>query len=101
MSLIVEDGTGKVDAESYQSVSAADTYFSNVGNSLWTGSTAVKEAALRKATIYLDSTYQWQGSIFSLEQSLNWPRLGVYDYQGIIKFCNGYFNKIKEELLDV
>lgn len=22
---------------------------------------------------------------------------GVYDYQGIIKFCNGYFNKIKEE----
>lgn len=82
MTLVVEDGTGKEDADSYQSVSATDTYFSNLGNSSWTGSTAVKEAALRKATVYLDSTYQWIGSIFSLEQSLNWPRTSVYDSQG-------------------
>ena len=82
MTLVVEDGTGKTNAESYQSVSAADTYFSNLGNSSWSGTTAVKEAALRKATVYLDATYNWQGSIFSLEQSLNWPRTSVYDSQG-------------------
>jgi hypothetical protein len=82
MTLIVEDGTGKVDAESYLSTAAADTYFSNLGNSSWTGSTAVKEAALRKATTYLDSTYRWAGEIFSVEQSLNWPRISVYDSQG-------------------
>lgn len=82
MTLVVEDGTGKTNAESYQSVSAADTYFSNLANTSWTGTTAVKEAALRKATLYLDSTYRWIGDIFSVEQSLNWPRTSVYDSQG-------------------
>lgn len=82
MTLEVEDGTGKDDAESYESVAGADTYFSNLGVSSWTGATSVKEAALRKATKYLDATYDWSGTIFSLEQSLGWPRTSVYDKEG-------------------
>lgn len=82
MALTTEDGTGLADAESYASVSEADTYFSNLSNASWTGTDAVKEAALRKATTYLDAVYNWTGYIYSATQSLNWPRTSVYDKQG-------------------
>jgi len=82
MTLEVEDGTGLDDAESYVSVAEADAYFTALGNDNWTGSTSVKEAALRKATEYLDATYNWRGLIFSVEQTLGWPRTGVYDREG-------------------
>jgi hypothetical protein len=82
MTLVVEDETGLDNAESYLSIADADTYHSNRGNSAWTGSTAVKEAALRKATEYLDLTYSWKGDIFSTTQALNWPRTGISDSQG-------------------
>lgn len=40
MSLIVEDGTGLPDAESYASVAFADAYFTARNNSAWTGTDA-------------------------------------------------------------
>lgn len=82
MTLSVEDGTGKDDADSYVAVAEADTYFTNKGITSWTGTTAVKEAALRKATQYLDATYLWRGKIFSLTQTLGWPRTSIYDREG-------------------
>lgn len=82
MTLTVEDGTGITDAESYVSVAETDTYFTNLSNANWTGTDAVKEAALRKATEFLDATYTWKGTIYSKEQSLGWPRTGVYDQEG-------------------
>lgn len=82
MSLVVEDGEGLEDAESYLSVADADAYFTRRGNSAWTGTESVKEAALIKATQYLDYSYSWKGTIFSTEQALNWPRTGVQDNQG-------------------
>lgn len=82
MTLTVEDGTGLANAESYISVTDTDTYFTNVGNASWTGTTAVKEAALRKATQYLDATYSWIGSILDDDQALGWPRVGVTDKDG-------------------
>lgn len=82
MSIVVEDGTGLSNAESYISVAEANTYHTNRGNSSWTGTDAVKEAALRKATQYLDVTYVWNGDIKSTTQSLNWPRDNVVDNQG-------------------
>ena len=74
MALVVEDGTGLSTAESYISVADADTYHSDRGNALWTGTDAVKEEALRQATEYLDATYDWKGSISLTTQALNWPR---------------------------
>ena len=82
MTIVVEDGTGLSNANAYVSVAAADTYFSDLNNASWTGSTAVKEAAIRKATKYLDATYNWIGTILSTTQALNWPRTGVTDSQG-------------------
>jgi hypothetical protein len=78
--LIVEDGTGKADAESYASVAAADLYHSLRRNAVWaTYGVAVKEAALRKATEWLDSEFSglWQGWRSHATQALAWPRSGV------------------------
>lgn len=82
MAFVVEDGTGLTTANSYLSVSDADDYHTDLGQSDWTGTDAVKESALRKATKYLDSTYVWAGTIKSTTQSLNWPREGVVDSEG-------------------
>jgi hypothetical protein len=64
MTLTVEDGTGKADAESYISVADADTYFTARNNATWAAlSTSDKEAALRKATDYMLQAYRvrWAG----------------------------------------
>lgn len=82
MSLTVEDGTGLSNADSYLSIADADTYHSDRGNSSWTGTDTVKEQYLRKATEYLDRTFDWLGDIKKTTQSLNWPRDNVEDKQG-------------------
>jgi hypothetical protein len=84
MSLVVEDGTGLSTAESYVSVTDADTYHSNRGHTTWTGTDAVKEAALRVATAYIDGTYRrrFVGTKYSAEQALAWPRSGAVDADG-------------------
>ncbi|UYW34472.1 DnaT-like ssDNA-binding protein [Methylorubrum extorquens] len=81
MPLIVEDGTGRADAESYASVAQADEYHQKRGTAGWTGDEAAKEAALRRATDYLDGAYRtrWLGQAAMLEQSLAWPRAFVRD----------------------
>jgi hypothetical protein len=84
MALVVEDGTGKADAESYASVANADSVHGALGNAAWTGTTSAKEAALRKATIYLDGRYRhlWRGTRATKEQALAWPRFNVIDEDG-------------------
>lgn len=80
---VVEDGSGKADANSYASVAAADSYFVNQKNpSSWrTATTAAKEQALRIATNYISETYssRWRGVVQSETQALDWPRNGVVD----------------------
>lgn len=81
MTLIVEDGTGTLAAESYASVTYADTYHNNRGNIDWeTLETFQKEAALRKATDYLVQVYRqkWKGYKVLTTQYLDWPRKLVY-----------------------
>ncbi len=88
MALIVEDGSGLIDAESYISVADADTYIQNRTNDAsWTGaSVGDKEKALRIGTEYLDSKYGpiWKGHRTNNigDQRLDWPRSGVVDYDG-------------------
>jgi len=81
MALVVEDGTGKTDAESYVSVADTDAYWTAHGApTSWSGaSTAEKEEALRMATQYLDLVYHlsWIGRRISNTQALDWPRYGV------------------------
>jgi hypothetical protein len=81
VSLIVEDGAGKADAESFISVADATGYHAARGNSAWAAlaSDAVREQLLRKATEYMQTTYrqQWQGARAYSTQALDWPRIGV------------------------
>lgn len=76
MALVVEDGTGKSNAESYVSVAEADARHLAFGNTGWTGADAAKEAALRRATAYMMASYRtrWLGTRVRHDQALDWPR---------------------------
>lgn len=78
--LIVEDGTARSDSESYVSAADCATYASNRALA-FNGGDAGAEPALRRATAYIDATYQSRFSGFPLlygTQSLQWPRIGAY-----------------------
>jgi len=91
MALVIEDGTQVVGAASYVSAADATTYHAARGNSLWTGTDAVKEAALLKAAAYLDGHYRarWKGFMVDpLTQSMEWPRTGVsFPYSDGSGYC--------------
>lgn len=83
MALVVEDGTGLTNSESYCSVAFADQYHSDRGNFDWSGtddaSVAAKEQALRRSTDYMMQAYRtrWIGARVGINQALDWPRFGV------------------------
>lgn len=88
MALVVEDGSGLSNSESYLSVVNADTYHADhSGSTSWNGaSTENKEKALRLSTQYIDAIYrgQWQGQAQLDTQALSWPRAGVIDENGFV-----------------
>lgn len=80
MAIVVEDGTGKADAECYISVADADTYFSARANATWAAlTTGAKEAALRLGCDYMEAVYgpRWKGERATETQALSWPRTDV------------------------
>jgi hypothetical protein len=85
MPVVVEDGTGKPNADSYVSLLAAETYHANRGRTAWAALTDDQaEAALRGGTFYIDGTYRgrWKGTRKTSAQALAWPRTGVTDEDG-------------------
>jgi hypothetical protein len=81
MALVIEDGTGLANAESYISVTDATAYHTARGNSAWAAlaTDTVREQLLRKATDYMREVYRlrWKGVRESLTQALDWPRFNV------------------------
>lgn len=80
MSLTIETGAIVAGADSYVTAAEATTYHAARGNTAWTGTDAVKEAALLKAAAYLDGHYcqRFKGEQYQpLLQSLQWPRINV------------------------
>jgi hypothetical protein len=81
MALVVEDGTGKVDAESYVSIAEVNDYATKHGKSFPIAGEAAApaEAAARRATIWLDGVYGsgYPGRAASTTQALEWPRKGA------------------------
>lgn len=79
MTFTVEDGSIVDGANSFVSVADADSYHSTRGNASWTGTDAVKEAALVRATDYIQQKYNgaWKGCLVSYSQPLDWPRSGI------------------------
>ncbi len=76
MALIVEDGTGLSDANSYVSVAYADAYFLARNVTSW-ASLTIKEALLIQATDYMEAVYSesWKGTVLLDTQSLSFPRI--------------------------
>ena len=83
MTLVVEDGTGKADAESYISVADATAYHAAMGNTAWAAlaSDTVREQLLRKATAYIGNMYaaRWTGYRSTTSQALDLPRTYMTD----------------------
>lgn len=74
-----------VGADTYVAVTDADAYFAARGVATWaTADTASREAALLRATTYLDGTYRFVGQLADPSQSLAWPRVGATDMEGRI-----------------
>lgn len=76
MAFVVEDGSIVEKSNAFVTVAEADTYHTDRANSGWTGTDAVKQAAIIRATDYIEQTYygRWLGEAVSTTQSLSWPR---------------------------
>lgn len=81
--MIVEDGTGLIDADSFVDIAYSDDYFSARGVTSWeTLTLSEKEILLVKATDYIDNVFDWLGKKSTPEQSLNFPRIELYTKDG-------------------
>jgi hypothetical protein len=76
LTLIKEDGTGKVDANAYADAADGDAYHEgHLYASAWTAASAAnKDAALVMATRLIDGQYQFGGVKANEAQALQWPR---------------------------
>lgn len=83
MALIVEDGTGKSDADALVDLDFAEAYFAGHGSPAdWTtASDPDKEAAIRYATQDLCAR-PYRGRIAKPTQALAFPRTGIVDDEG-------------------
>jgi hypothetical protein len=99
MAFTIEDGTGIEDANAYATVAFVDTYFSDRGNTSWTGTNSEKEYAIIEATDYIER--RW-GPLFKGNkeftsdplQALSFPRLNLYDRDGLL--VEGIPTKLKQ-----
>ena len=100
--LIVEDGSVVANANAFVSLATADTYHSLRGNAAWTGTDAAKEAAIIKATFYLDRLH-WKGLKTGVNNPLAWPRYGddITGWNGLLHPATPYMGIIDEDGYDV
>ena len=84
LTLIQEDGTGKVDANAYASVAEGDAYHDgHLYKADWGLADVDKKAtALVMATRVIDAEYQFGGIRATLSQALQWPRSDCRDPDG-------------------
>lgn len=80
--------------EFYGTVAAADAYHLARANAAWTGDDTAKQAALLRASVYIDGRYRkllasgtWQSLFPGVKtegrgQAREWPRTGAEDYEG-------------------
>jgi hypothetical protein len=85
MTLIIEGGTGNPDAESYVSVANCAEYATNHGLTFGVSPESEAEAALRRATTWIDGRYgaRFRGArTKGRDQALAWPRDNATDVEG-------------------
>ena len=98
MTFTVEDGTGLAAANAYVNVAYVDSYFLERNNIEWTGSTAVKQAAIVKATDFIETRWgnRFKGypEFPDVPQALSFPRLKLVDRNGY--YVTGIPEKLKK-----
>lgn len=78
--LIIEDGTGIENANSYSTLAFVDEYHLCRGNTDWTSATLqARTEAIIKGTDYLDSHFRYKSTKLTEEQGLKFPRVD-YDF---------------------
>ncbi len=85
MTVILEDGTGVTDSNSYVNSEYVVSYLTDRGRiAEWAGSDAVKEAATIKATDYIEKRFSkfFLGTKSLSTQGLSWPRNNAIDQDG-------------------
>ena len=89
--LIVEDGTGKVDSNSYVDVAYADDYFARhpFYSDSWAALTPTRKGDLLIfASAQLDRMFEWSGYTLTETQAMRWPRQRVYTRDGYLMSMN-------------
>lgn len=92
MSLVVEDGSCKSNANAYVALEDCDAYHADMGNAAWVvddedeDNVAARETAIRKATAFIDRKYggRFRGRRQNASQSLMWPRWDAIDEDGFV-----------------
>ena len=83
MPLVIEDGTGKANGDSWVTEEDATAFFTDRGIASWIAATVERrEQALRMAADYLLMVYRWPGQPSFATQRLPWPRTGVRSGRG-------------------
>ena len=85
MTLVVEDGDGLEDANSYVSLADAVDYCASHGLTFTISPTGPAEAALVRATAAIDANYSGSFPGYrkaGRDQALQWPRSAAYDAEG-------------------
>lgn len=77
MALIVEDGTGKQDAESYLSVAEFRAYCTGRNIDVSAVADSAIEGWAREAASYIDSEWLFKGTIAFPVQAMEFPRSGL------------------------
>lgn len=97
LSMVVEDGTGFVDSNSYVELSEADDYWELRNDASWAAlSDDAKTAALVQAAQYLDYVYRWIGDRYSSTQAMSWPRVVFFDADFRAMYANVIPQRIKD-----
>lgn len=84
MALIVEDGTGRTDAETYISVNVFKTFCLKRGYDVDAYDLDVMEIALRKAADYINTQFRYKGFRLTGDQAMEFPRNSLYDWSGLL-----------------
>lgn len=103
---VVEDGSGKSDANAYDTVEGVDLYWDNHGTPQNWGSAsqAEKEQRIRLATQWLDINFghEYRGKKAYYESALLFPRFGLYDSEGYCRDTSEYLpQELKDALAEV
>jgi len=100
MALVIEDGSGKTNAQTYYSSASVGSYCSQMGYTSWASlATTSQEQAILRGMAYIES-FDYKGTKGSSNQSLEWPRSNAKDKNGYSIASNTIPLKMKKAVAE-